>query len=420
LSRIRVKKYAFNGITFVSLVDENDCPADPYAACYLNRFVSAKSFNTVTRYANELMFALDYWSARSIDVTKRVADGEFFGLSEYAKFYEHCHFQKSFEPFDSNILPFRSVENKFLRNAMAANLNATAKVSPETISGRIRRFRQYMEWLFSEFHGGYKVSPAVENTFSQLIAKIKLDENSFGNNADRNPVRPEESVMPDDVFSKLLEMILPSSPNNPFKSSKVRNYLIVSMFCETGMRRGALAKLKLSDCKFYGVSDRISITGNKNDITDPRVDKPRQKTLSHDVPITDKRLIEQIKVYIDHIRTQFTCSERHDFIFVSEKDSKGTAGQPLSLKSINNIFQKLSNSLEYHVHPHLLRHKWNEIFSEAGESTGVDKRVLEDMRKYAMGWKQDSNMGEIYNDVYLQKKTAELMLEHQKRIEDKK
>ncbi|MCB2527402.1 hypothetical protein KQ738_18295, partial [Listeria monocytogenes] len=76
--------------------------------------------------------------------------------------------------------------------------------------------------------------------------------------------------------------------------------------------------------------------------------------------------------------------------------STGTAGLPLSLKAINAIFQKLSSVLGFHVHPHILRHKWNEIIDEKAEKIGVDPVLLEDMRKYAMGWSQNTTMTSVY------------------------
>ena len=418
MSRIRLKKYLYGGIQFVSIVDENDCPLDVYAAAYINSVLSRKAFNTTVRYSNELLFALCYFTNRSIDLTARVANGRLVSYPEYLSFFDFCHHQKS-APLEPNVIPFLGVEDKHLRNAMTANLRAFSKVSPETIQGRVRRLRQYLEWLFDEFHGGKVVTDEVEDRFHKLISKLKLDEQSFGRNSDFNPVSTTDSVIPDSVFESLQEMILPESKHNPFKSSKVRNYLIVSLLEQTGIRRGALAKIKISDCRFHGSYDRISIYRSRGaDVTDPRLEKPNQKTRSHEA-IVNRSLMEQIKFYIDHIRPQFNQCNTHDFIFVSEKNSKGTAGLPISLKTINNIFNKLSNSLNFQVHPHLLRHKWNEKFDAAGEEQNVERPLLEDMRRNAMGWSPNSTMGQTYNDKAIQRHTVEMMRKHQELVEQK-
>ncbi len=70
-------------------------------------------------------------------------------------------------------------------------------------------------------------------------------------------------MIPDDVFLKFLEMVMPSSPNNPFKASRVRNYLIVNLLVQGGIRRGALAKLKVSDFHFGGVRSDIYLSVRK-------------------------------------------------------------------------------------------------------------------------------------------------------------
>lgn len=61
---MKVKRYQFNSLPFVSIVDEADCPIDPYVSCYLNGPLAAKSANTRLRYANELIFVLQYFSAK--------------------------------------------------------------------------------------------------------------------------------------------------------------------------------------------------------------------------------------------------------------------------------------------------------------------------------------------------------------------
>ena len=64
-----------------------------------------------------------------------------------------------------------------------------------------------------------------------------------------------------------------------------------------------------------------------------------------------------------------------------------------------------------------MRHKWNEIFDEEGERKGVNPVLLEDVRKYAMGWTQKSTMTRTYNDKRLAKKASELSKAHQRRMD---
>ena len=413
---MKLRRYQYNSLPFVAIVDEFDCPVDPHVSCYLNS-LGSKAANTRIRFAIELLFVLKHFDhgSRKIDLAARVASGKLISSQEYMQFYEHCFFQKN-SVDESSVVLFPSIEDKHLRNVISANQRGLAKVANETAQGRIRRLRQFLEWLFKHFHADKNVAAVTSDKHHKLISKIKLDERSIGRNGDQKVGNPEDSVIPDELFSKLLEMVIPSSPNNPFKSSKVRNYLIVSLLIQTGIRRGAAGKMKISDCHFHGSYDRISIYRTRNDPSDPRLEKAYQKSKAHLTTI-DRALMEQIKFYIDHIRSQFPQAQLHDFVFISEKDSKGTVGKPLSLKSINAIFEKLSEALGFHVHPHLLRHKWNEIFDQEGEEKGVDHALLEDMRKYAMGWSQNSTMSQTYNDKRLAVKVRELSKAHQKWVD---
>jgi integrase len=415
---MKLKRYQFNSLPFVTIVDDADCPIDPYVSCYLNGPLSANAPNTRFRYANELLFVLQYFSEKNIHLPARVASGKFISQKEYMQFYDRCCLNKGAFDAASNVKNFR-VTDKHLRNVIVANQKGMAKVSNETLLGRVRRLRCFLDWLFELFHEVHELDEKIGKRFNELVAKIKLDEVALGRNGSQQVSGAEESVLSDDIFLELLELIMPSSPNNPFKASRVRNYLIVNLLTQSGIRRGALGKLKVSDFHFYGTFDQISIYRSGNDPTDPRAEKPNQKTKAH-LATVDKNIMHQVEFYIDHVRAAFTRAQYHDFVFVSENDSKGTAGQPLSLKSINSLFQKISKALGVHVHPHMLRHKWNEIFDEKGERCGVDAARLEDIRKYAMGWSQNTTMNNIYNDKRLALKARELSLAHQHKVDQKK
>lgn len=415
---MKLRRYQFNSLPFVTLVDDADCPIDPYVSCYLNGPLSSKSANTRFRYANELLFVLQYFSEKNIDLPARVASGKLISLKEYMQFYDCCCLHKDAFDAASNVKHFR-VNDKHLRNIIVANQKGMAKVSSETLQGRVRRFRCFLDWLFEQFHEVHEIDEVMSEQFAKLITKVKLDEEGLRRNGSQQVSGAEESVLPDEIFLKLLELIMPSSPDNPFKASRVRNYLIVNLLIQSGIRRGALGKLKISDFNFYGTYDQISIYRSGNDSTDPRAEKPNQKTKAH-LATVEKNLMHEVEFYINHIRTIFPRAKYHDFLLISENDSKGTAGQPLSLKSINSIFQKISTALGVRVHPHMLRHKWNEIFDEKGERRGIDPVLLEDIRKYAMGWSQNTTMNNVYNDKRLALKARELSLAHQHKVDQKK
>lgn len=413
---MKIKRYQFNRIPFVTIADDFDCPICPYVSAYLST-LTGQAFNTQLRKANELVFVLNHFQKAKIDLVARIQSGELISNKEYLQFHLVSASQKN-SAADPFTFP-HIISDKALRNAISANKSQLARVSNETQQGRIRRLREFMEDLFKHFHESYSAEKYIAERFEKLTAAIKLDENSLSRNRSQYVGDPAESVIPDDPFCRLLEIIRPSSENNPFKGSKVRNYLIVSIFTQSGIRRGALAKLKISDFHFHGNSDAISVYRSGIDPTDSRLEKPNQKTKSHLATITPV-LMGQIKYYVNHVRDEIPRQEEHDFLFVSEKGSRGTLGHPISLKSVNAIFHVLSKAIGFHIHPHLLRHKWNEIFDRAGTEKGIDPRLLEDIRKYAMGWSENTIMAGTYNDKRLAEKAREISKAHQKRIDEQR
>jgi len=411
---MRVKHYQFNSIPFVAIVDDSDIPVDPYASAYLSRHVASKPHNTAKRCANELLFVMEFFAEKNIDLTACVASGRLISQAVYVEFYEKCCFGKKYKVKDF-VAGVNKISDKRLRNIIVANQVSVATLANETIRGRIRQLRKYIDWLFDQFHESISVGLDIERSRNNLISRMKLDEAGLGKGSRKFSVGSDESVIPDEVFLRLLEMIEPGSPNNPFRFSRVRNYLIVSVLIQCGIRRGALAKLKISDLHFWGSADQVKIYRSANDPLDPRTEKPNHKSKSHYATITPT-LMRNIKLYIDLIRITYP-SAAHDYIFVVENDTKKTLGNPISNKLINAIFRKISYSLGFHIHPHLLRHKWNELFDHAGTQQGVERLLLEDIRRYAMGWSVNSDMSRIYNDRALASKARALSIIHQSKMD---
>jgi len=249
-----------------------------------------------------------------------------------------------------------------------------------------------LEFLYEEMHGQFRAPEFVKNNYFSVKHELEL--------AIANKIRKtedpsfEESKIPPLIYLRLLEIIQIDSPDNPFKHAKQRNSLIVQMILETGERRGAISKLKISDCKFEGTGDQIRVTKTPNDLTDPRNNPSSQKTAAHSAYVDPSIMIE-LNHYIEYQRKRFTKSESHEFIFIAEHDSKGTKGNPLNTNGINDIFTTLSKALGFDITPHTGRHKWNEEFSDLTKDMSDEQ--ADKLRKYAMGWAKTSGMVDIYN-----------------------
>ncbi|QGT82227.1 site-specific integrase [Pseudomonas coronafaciens] len=412
---MKLKKYKFGTKTFVAIVNAADCPQDPYVSAYIGCLLASRSINTATRYANELIFVLKHFADKKIDLVGRVASGHFISNQEYVQWYDSCCLGVSSQ-YNTAELSFKNIEAKDFRNILSANQRVTSRVSGSTIRGRLRRLRDFINWLYEKFHEEGEVSSELGGRLKRLICRMRCDEEGIKDRGFFSKQTLDDTVIHDDIYEKMLSIIEPSSPENPFRKSKLRNYLIVSILAQSGIRRGALAKAKVSDFKFHGAYDSFLVYKSGNDVSDPRFDKPNQKTRAH-IATIEPHLMRAIKHYVDTDRAAIPQSQAHDYLLLSESNSRGTMGNPISLKSINEIFSRLSEVLNFHIYPHLLRHKWNEIYDIKASSMGIEPERMEDARKYAMGWSQNSSMNRVYNEKRLAKLAREISECHQERVD---
>lgn len=388
---------------FVNICTPDYIPVSPWVSNYLTIHLSGRKFNSIHQYAKQLKLVLEYFNGKGINIEERVYSGSFFGIAELEAFFNFCKYKSQSDL--SNVVNINIHSDKSIENAMHSGRVAAGLARASTARNKIKRFRDFLLFLFTHVHADNLVCADVRYRYD--LAKDFLTESlSRIKDFETECVGEAESPLPTPAFNELLDIIRVDSPKNPFKRSKFRNYLMVSLYIETGNRRGDHASLKISDMKFEGTFEEISIVKRPNDPSDSRKFVPETKTDSHLSQVPTLLMIE-IERYINEERTQYPKSNQHEFVFITENNSKGTAGEPLSLSSIDKIFDKLSKVIGYKIHCHLLRHKFNEILTEIAEEQKLSHDEVEKMRKYLMGWSRDSHMAEKYNRYKIYKQAQE-------------
>ena len=409
-----------NGDQIVSLVD-GDCIPYAYPSYYITNelYLDNHSVNTMEKHVYELKFLLEWClqsQRESIYLVDRVERGQFLSDSEVYQFVDDAKLRKE-ELHQGNItvIPLPS-SDKLVSNAIASRRAAQQRVKPQTTNGRINTAIGYIEFLSQEIHTGIMPKAAIEKLDRTILLLKKSKLRISAQAASGTKYDGFNSIIPDDIFFQMLNIIAPDSAKNPFKHSRIRNRLIIEILASTGIRLGAVAKLKISDIVFTGDANRLYVRRSPEDPTDTRKNKPQQKTREHSTYIAPK-LVSDLEAYISEIRTHMKNSQRHEFIFVSEMNTKGTQGEPLSLKSFEYLFTVLSKALGFTITPHMLRHKWNEIFTDkTGHLTDAEanKRRID-----AMGWSKVSLMPERYNHFKNLQKAYDLQKEIQQQIFEK-
>lgn len=371
------------------------------------------TFRTALTNAYQAKFYLEYFSRRGIDLLDRVESGSFLTKQEYQDYVTHCLYKLGYAPAsDTNLFSIKQYSHKSLDNLIHATRYSQSCVAASTTKVRINALSSFIKFLFDHIHSGNQVPRHVEEKFKDLIARFKRYTKKI---KDDNGVVKDafEQAIPTDVYFRMLEITRPYHLENPWSNlSRLRNHIIVQLFNETGIRLGAVCKLKISDLK-TDRQPRIRVTRTPNDPTDTRSRPAAQKTKAHTSPVSPE-LMNRLTLYIKTVRSKYPEAIRHDFIFVAEKGE--TRGRPIALQTVNYLFRKLSMALGFNVYPHLMRYKFQEIFENASEKKKLSPDRINDLRKIACGWTENSEMVNHYNQFRNAQAVAEISKQAQQDI----
>ncbi|HBN0160171.1 TPA: site-specific integrase, partial [Escherichia coli] len=231
--------------------------------------------------------------------------------------------------------------------------------------------------------------------------------------------------------------ITPSSaqkhnPLNPFPSGHLqfRNFLIIRLLLNYGLRTGELLLLECSSIKPNLKGDKFSlIVTTVDEAYEPRKNAPSLKNAwANRVLELDKQDYIFLSIYIAKLRPK---TDKHDFIFTSSQQS----AKPLSYTSVHSIFSKIdqvftnqypeyksplySDSLQ-RLTPHTTRHTWafltlqkiwhlkylksqqnkTHFIAEVPSLSGIMEEAKDELRLMG-GWSPTSQMPDLYAKRFL-------------------
>ena len=282
-------------------------------------------------------------------------------------------------------------------------------VEANTTYNRLTVIAQYVTWLANT------ISPSSQKDISRMTnGIINYRPVKMSSSSGNEPFKSLEM----NQKTQLLEMIEPDFEDNPWKNEAVRyrNQLIIHILMYVGCRKGELLSLKATDLD--PGKKEICIRRDADNPDDPRTNPALVKTLSRDIEISDE-LYLMVEEYIIKYRSKVKGVNKCPYLFVSHQNGVSGA-MPMSHSAVDKIFRILTKALGFSVHPHALRHTWNDDFSEQVEpflSSGeMSESEVEDLRSYMMGWKEDSGTARTYTKRYQHKKAMKFGLHLQKKI----
>ncbi|PND20499.1 site-specific recombinase [Ensifer sp. MMN_5] len=228
---------------------------------------------------------------------------------------------------------------------------------------------------------------------------------------------PVIRALPATVVQDLYEIFRPDSERNPFKTEALRwrNLVIFMLLLRLGLRRGEAALLHVNSFK----EDFDFDTGKMNhwlDVEethdgDPRYERPSLKTAPsrRQLPLS-KEFVELIPMFTQNFRGK----AHYPHLLISQKS------KPLSLRSINEIFEVASKALSPEarkslgkqglaaVSCHDLRHTSAVVRMTRYRDRGLDLDTAQGNLREYFGWSEESNMPRLYAKAYFETTLAEV------------
>jgi len=276
----------------------------------------------------------------------------------------------------------------------------------------LRAIAEYLTWAMQRY--GY--TGEIKKVQSQVLSSIR--------SLPPSPPDLLDDLLSHDEVRLIRKFSNPIFEENPFrKQNQNRNFLIVELFIQTGIRLGELLNLECRD--IYETENRcyISIVNHDNDPNDGRYNKPALKNNQsiRQVSISEElyqALFGYIKLERRPIRQGKKIKLSHGYLFTSER------GTPLATTSVQTMLERIEkkvwsphDSNKKHLHPHLFRHYFAEVFLEyAIETEQLDIEQAKDNLRAIGGWANQSQMPIYYAQRYMAESANKL---NQQRLRSK-
>ncbi|MFT6463602.1 tyrosine-type recombinase/integrase [Halopseudomonas sp.] len=271
--------------------------------------------------------------------------------------------------------------------------------------------RDYLYFLYERLGDDVTREDAARDLEKRFNRKIKAARPAW-----KRTRNAEINGLTDHQRATLLEVAHPESYANPFTTEphRYRNYIIVLLGLELGLRRSEMLLIKLSDIMWH--VNEIAVVGLEDDSIDSRKAGPRPKTNERMLPLTEE-LAWAIRKYVDaYRRTKSRASDanKHPFLLVAHHRNEG---QPMSIKAVDGLFNRLSETVPElaGIHSHRLRHDavytlLRSMNEELDMLTPEDRTTqTQKLLTNAFGWNLESEMPGLYGAKYWREEANKAM-----------
>ncbi|MBK5342005.1 site-specific integrase [Pseudomonas sp. TH49] len=358
-----------------------------YPNLYVTLEQSGRALNTQQKYLEHIGVVEDYLKHESINLIARLEErptSRYLTDTEISRFVADAALCKS------------TLDKKYRGlHLPPAAYKTVGKIHAQQ---RLETVRDYLKFLYDKLGDEATRDAALDEVERRINRKIKAAKPSWKKvrNDDMKGLTSQER-------NRLLEIMHPESAENPFanESLKLRNYIILLLGLDMGLRRSEMLLIKIGDIRWH--SRELSVVNIESEKIDPRTLAPQFKTHERVLEMGDD-LIFALKTYIDIYRV---CkkgpseAKNHPFLLVSHRRNDGS---PLSVKALDCILPRVVKATPElsHVHPHVLRHDavftlLDSMREDLDMLTPEDRTTkAQKILTYAFGWSPESNMPSLY------------------------
>lgn len=350
------------------LMDTETCLPSLYPLRYHIDHLAFRSLSTQSASLQAVKFFYEFWLQKH-GVTfcysfHSSGHNPYIAIEEMAAF---SHYLENSRVIQSNLLAFTPVTISHVYTSAA----------------RFRAVIQFISFLINTYVSPvyYDDTPkALSLLASRLHTRLRLCRDSYRTLTPRKQTKRSRvsqvfQSMTSEMVVSLYRIIAPCStqkfnPLNPFPLGDIqfRNFLIVRLLLNYGLRIGELLLLECRSIKSNIRGDKFSlIVTTADDRCDPRRNAPSLKNVwANRVLELDRQDHDFLNIYIEKIRPK---SDNHDFIFTSFQGM----GKPLSYTAIHSMFSQIDNAFDKNhpeyksqsnfdaiqcLTPHVTRHTW--------------------------------------------------------------
>ncbi|NDV13005.1 site-specific integrase [Crenobacter caeni] len=392
-----------DGERYMLLVDQSGMPIY-FPSLYITVIIrgSSKATNTIQNVLHAIKALYGWQDYYKLNLESSFACGE---LLEAHQIHALRDFMQ--RSLTNNAQP----EQKVI--SLTAQKRKGKTVSTKVQYARLSVVADYLGFLAVQLQNG---SEENKKRIQAMVNMIKANRPKISN---KSQMDRDDIHLDDELLDRLDNALKPGSKNNPVKDygTQIRNALMIVILRVTGMRRGELLNLKVTDIDFS--SNRLSIVRRPDAQSDLRSYQPVAKTRERTIPL-DPLLADRIYDYVLKYRSKVSGAKKHGYLFVTHKAGP-SCGHPLSIAGFSKLMHEIKGiDSEFNkIHPHAFRHAWNYEFSKRIDEKGVTPERERQLRSYLMGWNPTSDTAATYNKRHIKEKAGEVVLGLQERYLNK-